>query len=166
MKPVIYCLIIFVPMLSQAAIQKILDITAESDSGIQSVMSIDVGNQNAVANIVYRPNANESELKTFPTQKLLEDTVTIKSEKGVSIVGVKLKQINSTSYIVNLHYLYHFKLLKKTYKDKQLNVAYSSPDNRYLVQDADSKKQISKLHFISHFNDKGKEVGIEKIETL
>lgn len=166
MKKVIYGLIFLLPILGQADVQKILDITSESDPATLSLMSIDVGSQHEISNLVYQPDSNENDLKEFPLKKLLKDTETMKSEKGVQVVGLMLTQINSTSYIVNLHYLYEFKLLKKTYKDKQLHAAFSSPDNRYLIQDPATKKVINRLHFISHYNDKGKEVGIERIETL
>lgn len=166
MKHVICGLIFLLPILGQADVQKILDITSESDPATLSVMSIEVGAQHEILNLVYRPDSKEDELKIFPIKKLLKDTETMKSEKGVEVVGLKLTQINATSYIVTLHYLYEFKLLKKTYQDKQLNAAFSTPDNRYLIQDPVTKKTISRLHFISHYNDKGKEVGIERIETL
>jgi hypothetical protein len=166
MKNVICGLIFLLPILGQADVQKILDITTESDPSTLSVMSIDVGGQSEINDLIYRPNANEDEVKEFPLKKLLKDTVTIKSEKGVEVVGIKLTQINSTSYIVTLHYLYEFKLFKKTYKEKQLHAAFSSPDNRYLIQDPSTKKTVSRLHFISHYNDKGKEVGVERIEIL
>ncbi len=166
MKKVIYGLIFLLPILGQADVQKILDITSESDPSIVSIMSIEFGGQNEISNLVYHPDSKQDELKTFPLKKLLKDTVTVKSEKGVEIVGVKLTQINPTSYIVTLHCLYEFKLLKKTYKDKQLNATFSAPDNRYIMQDPATKKTITRLHFTSHYNNKGKEVGIETIETL
>lgn len=166
MKAVIYGLIFLLPVLGHAGVQQILDITSESDPSSISIMSIDLGAQNDVKSLLYRPDSNLPEIRTYAIEKLLKDTVTMKSEKSVEIVGVNAKKINATSYIVTLHYLYEFKLFKKTYKDKQLNVAFSTPDNRYLVQDPTTKKIINRLHFVSHYNDKGKEVGIERIETL
>ncbi|MBC7457333.1 MAG: hypothetical protein H7235_03585 [Bdellovibrionaceae bacterium] len=166
MKTVIYGLIFLLPILGQAEVQKILDITSESDPAALSVISLDVDLQHQVIALAYRPDVNKDDLKTFPVKKVITDPVTIKSEKSVEIVGMRVQKISPTSYIVTLHYLYEFKLFNKTYKDKQLNAAYSSPDNRYLVQDPATKKLVTRLHFISHYNTKGKEVGIERIETL
>jgi hypothetical protein len=166
MKKVIYGLIFLLPILGRAEVQKILDITSESDPATLSIISIDMGSLHDINNLVYQPDSKETDLKKIPLKKLLKETETVKSEKGVQVVGLMLTQINSTSYIVTLHYLYEFKLLKKTYKDKQLHATFSAPDNRYLMQDPATKKVINRLHFISHYNNKGKEVGIERIETL
>jgi hypothetical protein len=166
MKKVINCLVLLLPLLGKAEVQKILDITAESDRSVLSLMFLDLENQNKVNNLIYQPDADEPKNQTFSTVKLLKDRVAIKEEKGVEVVGIKLKQLNATSYSVTLHYLFKFKLIKRTYKDKLLTAYFSAPDNRYLVQDDESKKLISKLHFISNYNDNGKEVGIAKIETF
>ena len=166
MKKIIYCLIFLLPLLGKADVQKILDITSESDADLLSTMSIDVDNLLSITSLIYAPDASKNELKTFPVQKLLKDRLILRAEKGVEVVSIMLKKNNETSFDVNVHYLYKFKLINRTYKDKKLNVSFSTPDNRYLVQDNETKKFISRLHFVTHYNEKGKEVGIEKIETL
>ncbi|MBC7753337.1 MAG: hypothetical protein H7Z71_03800 [Moraxellaceae bacterium] len=166
MKIIIYCAIFLLPILGHSEVQKILDITAESDADLLSYISIDVNGNAAVESLVYQPDAHEKSLEKFSTQQLIDDRVTLKSQKGFEVIGISLKQINPTAYAVTLHYLYKFRLFNRTYKDKQLNVSFSTPDNRYLVQDDETKKMISRLHFVSNYNETGKEVGIEKIETL
>jgi hypothetical protein len=166
MKKAICYIAFLLPMIVNADVQKILEITAESDPGLVAEMSLDVNDANLAKKLIYNPDTDKNELKEYPTEELLKDKVTLKSEKTVEIIGIKLSQIDATSYTVTLRYLYQFKLINKIHKEKQLNAFFSAPDNRYLVQDDETKKYISKLHFISNYNDKGKEVGIDRIETL
>lgn len=163
----VVCYIAFtLPIIGHADIQKILEITAESDPGLVAEMSLHVNTDNLATKMIYNADTRTNEIKEYSTEELLKNKVTLKSEKSVEIIAIQLNQLTETSYTVIVRYLYEFKLINKVYKEKLLSAFYSSPDNRYLVQDDETKKYISKLHFISHYNNKGKEVGIDKIETL
>lgn len=166
MKKLICYIAFLLPVVGHADVQKILDITAESEPGLTAEMLLDVNDANLATKMIYNSDTNTNETKEYTTDELLKDKVTLKSEKTVEIIGIQLNQLSPTSYTVIVHYLYEFKLIKKVRKEKLLNAFFSAPDNRYLVQDDETKKYITRLHFISHFNDKGKEVGIERIESL
>ncbi len=165
MKKVLCYLVLLLPLGALAEVQKILDISAQSDATVSSLISVDLGDQKNVASLIYQPDTATSEIKTFTTNRILQNDVALKTRSGIEIIGLQLRMVSNNNYRVKLHYLYQFKLFGKIYKDKYLNVFYSATESRYLVQDDETKVNISRLHFISHFNDSGIEVGIERIET-
>lgn len=159
-------MILWAPLMGQAAAHKILDITSDGDKTFLSKIDVDMNDKNIATKLNYIPTNESEKLQSYSTENLLKNKITLLSEKGVEIVGLKLQKINATQFVAVLHYLYQFKLFNRIYKDKKIVIYYSTPDNRYLAHDPEIKRTVSRLHFLVNYNDRGKQVGISKIETL
>lgn len=154
------------PSLSQAKVNKILQITAQSMPSLVSQINIEMTDQGSATSLFYIPDLKNQTERKYPIQNLTTNKVPLLTKSSIPVVSMKLDRINASGYIVNIIYLYQFKLLGSEYRIKKLQAQFSVPDNRYRVIDLNTKKEISRLHFLSHYSSFGQEVGIEKIETL
>lgn len=141
-----------------AQTDKILDITTQSDSNI-SEMHINRSEDGFLESLKYEDQIYS--LEQLTTQKIIH-----MKTSGIDVVSLFLKNLNSNNYKILITYLYQFKLLGSEYKNKILNAYFSSAENRYIIIDPDNDRNIHRLHFLTNYNSRGKEVGISKIETL
>ena len=166
MKKVIYCVLLLLPILGQAQTQKILDVTSQSMPDEKGEIAIQTDDHNIMTAVSFTSEMIDQKTVRYSAKDLLKDKISVASKSSVDILSVQLSQTEPTRYTVILTYLYKFKLINRVYKTKKFVAFYSAPDNRYLVLDHESQKMISRLHFIVNYNNQGREVGIENIETL
>lgn len=151
---------------SQAKVEKVLEITTDSDPNLVAEMSIEVSPNGKPNSVHYLPDANENIIKKFSIDQLLTDKVSLLTKTQVSIISVQLNKLSETAYDFNIIYLHQFKLLGSQYKTRRFNASFSAPDNRYIIRDTVSQKMVSKLHLLTNYGSNGKEVGIAKIDAI
>lgn len=157
-------LIVFVSLFSLnlfAAEIEMMDVVAEEQPGTVGRISLEVDNNSNFLKLFFRADAEE---KSALIADLNKKKVSIVNKGPVDVVSVSAKSSTSQSMILNVHYLYHFKLFGSIYKIKQFRMNYLSPSNTYETVDVDTDKVIKHAYAYTNYVN-GEPKGVSRIET-
>lgn len=145
-----------------AAEIQMMDVVAEEQPGTVGRISLDVDDNNSnFLNLFFRDDVEEQSASIADLNK---KKIAIVKKGPVDVVSVSAKSSSSHSMILNVHYLYHFKLFGSIYKIKQFKMHYLSPSNTYETVDVDTNKVIKHAYAYTHFVN-GEVKGVSHIET-
>lgn len=145
-----------------AAEIQMMDVVAEEQPGTVGRISLDVDNNNSnFLNLFFRDGVED---KTASIAALNKKKIAIVEKGPVDVVSVSAKSSTSHSMILNVHYLYHFKLFGSIYKIKQFKMYYLSPSNTYETVDVDTNKVITHAYAYTNYVN-GEVKGVSRIET-
>lgn len=157
-------LIVFVSLFSLnlfAAEIEMMDVVAEEQPGTVGRISLDVDNNSNFLKLFFRDDVEE---KSASIADLNKKKISIVNKGPVDVVSVSAKSSTSYSMILNVHYLYHFKLFGSIYKIKQFRMNYLSPSNTYETVDVDTNKVIKHAYAYTNYVN-GEPKGVSRIET-
>ena len=157
-------LIVFVSLFSLnlfAAEIEMMDVVAEEQPGTVGRISLEVDNNSNFLKLFFRDDVEE---KSASIADLNKKKVSIVNKGPVDVVSVSAKSSTSYSMILNVHYLYHFKLFGSIYKIKQFRMNYLSPSNTYETVDVDTNKVIKHAYAYTNYVN-GEPKGVSRIET-
>lgn len=139
-----------------------MDVVAEEQPDTVGRISLDVDDKNSnFLNLFFKDGVEE---QTVSIAELNKKKIAIVKKGPVDVVSVSAKSSTSYSMILNVHYLYHFKLFGSIYKIKQFKMHYLSPSNTYETVDVDTNKVIKHAYAYTHFVN-GEVKGVSHIET-
>jgi hypothetical protein len=145
-----------------AAEIEMMDVVAQEQPGTVGRISLEVDDNNSnFLNLFFRDDVEE---KSASIADLNKKKITIVNKGPVDVVSVSAKSSNSHSMILNVHYLYHFKLFGSIYKVKQFKMHYLAPSNTYETIDVDTNKVIKHAYAYTNYVN-GEVKGVSHIET-
>lgn len=140
---------------------KLIDIKSEIDSDITQI-GISTANGKSISHVYFQDPTKP--ILLFTMDELASDKRTIVKKSIVPIIQLSAESITPTRFILNVHYMHHYKLVGSVKKVKPFKVSYIGPADNFEIVDTETKKAV-KNAFARVNTVNGKEVGISTIET-
>lgn len=162
MNKFILSLTILFSVMLKAEVVSMVDIETEVEPGVKGLLSTEVNSKNQFVNMIFEYPGQET--KSMSVADLIDKKQTILKMGPIKVVEASIDPINSTSMIVNVHYMHHYKLVGSIRKVKKFKMFYNAPANFYEAMDVETNKIIKHAYAYLKYVD-GKKVGIDRIET-
>lgn len=153
---------LFFSLSVNADVIQMLNLQTDAAPGETGYLFAEVNSQDEFMSLIFEYPGGDPVQMTI--KELSKGKKTVLKMGPIKVLEVSATINNPKSFVLNIHYLYEYKLTGSTRKVKQVRMQYNEAANFHETIDLDMDRSITNA--FAYVNEvKGKQVGIREIET-